>query len=75
MSLRPRLREYPRNGTIPCGNERTQNAFEVRQDSKGVLSARCGMYRRRSASRGLLNIYYNPNAIILFYTKSKALEL
>jgi len=44
MSLRPRLREYPRNGTIPCGNQRTLNAFEIRQESKG--SASCGIYRR-----------------------------
>lgn len=48
MSLRSRLREYPRNGTIPCGNERTQNASEIRQESKGVQSAGCGIYRRRS---------------------------
>jgi hypothetical protein len=75
MSLRPSLIEYPRNGTIPCGKEITLNAFEIRQESKGVQSARCGTYRRRSASEVLLNIYYNLNAIILFYTKSKALEL
>jgi hypothetical protein len=55
---------------------KTLNASEIRKESKNVQSASCGIYRQKIFGlKVFINIYYVPNAIILFYTNSKALEL